>query len=313
MSQNGAFLLVVPQAKWLLEAGWALPSLREHRGALMLIQRGWVMLDAEGELRRITPVYVNSYNMPTYLGRIVLSLRENGFENIIVLDQASSNPDVSKLLLDLEVNNSARVRRMKVNRGPRYFFDALHYRKAGRHFIYTDPDIELPDPMPVNFLTRLIGLSNTYKIGKVGCALDISDSHLFDDLSVRQEASAVETTVIEHEQQYWLHMVEPDVYRADVDTTFALYNVRWFRIWHFMKALRVAGPWTIKHRPWYLDKRLPANELTFYKESAKFSSWFNSSNGGALFRETPVRFVINRVKAARWRYWQLKSSFTKRA
>ena len=41
-----------------------------------------------------------------------------------------------------------------------------------------------------------------------------------------------------------------------------------------ISGLRVAGPgFEVKHLPWYVDDPRPEDEIQFYKESAKFSSW----------------------------------------
>ncbi|MBJ6120898.1 hypothetical protein [Sphingomonas mollis] len=261
----------------------------------------------ECALRKTVPVYINNFNLPTYTRRLVDSLIANGFANIVIIDQASEGVATQCMLDEVERIHGCRVIRRRTNKGPRYFFDSLAYLFAEKVFFYTDPDIELPSPLPSDFVSRLLVLSKELKIGKVGCALDISDSHLFEELKVRQYDEPIAMGIAEYENRYWLTPVRPDVFDAKVDTTLALYNRRYFHLWHFFKAVRVAGEFTIKHRPWYKDKKMPANEAEYYAKICEYSSWLNTDlSGKNLFKSTPPVYLINKYKEARWRWWQIK-------
>ena len=254
-------------------------------------------MSQESKYRTSIPVYINSFNQPTYVSRIVKSFLSNGFGNIIVIDQASTGPLTIETLKTIEMDSRCKIIRMKKNKGPRYFFDSLQYVLSGRYFIYTDPDIELPDIMPDNFMCRLIELSHQYRIGKVGCALNISDSDLFNSTTVVQEHETVPLSIVDFESRYWKERVESDVYLAAIDTTLALYNTKYFRLWNFFNALRVAGSFTIRHRPWYKDQMIPEAEFTYYQKQCLYSSWLNKDqSGNSLFKETPAIFLINKAK-----------------
>ena len=61
------------------------------------------------------------------------------------------------------------------------------------------------------------------------------------------------------------------MYRADLDTTFALYDKAFFNSNRFMEAVRVAGHFTCRHLPWYREKELPEEEECFYRATQRFS------------------------------------------
>jgi hypothetical protein len=81
--------------------------------------------------------------------------------------------------------------------------------------------------------------------------------------------------VIEWEQQYWSDEIEAGVYRADVDTTFALY--RSAPDHHITRSLRTGRPYVARHLPWYLDPAsLPAEESYYRKRADPSVSTWNS-------------------------------------
>ncbi len=271
------------------------------------------MVFQEAALRANVPVYINTYNLPTYTDRLVKSLLAAGFGKIIVIDQASDSPEMKALLTRLETLPGCRVKRRRSNRGPRYFFDSLQFLTAGRWYFYTDPDVELPTHLPADFVTKMMDVSERLCIGKVGCALDLDDTEEpIDAMIAVQEGEKTAMSVVDFELRYWRDEIEPSVYRADVDTTFALYNAKYFRLWNFFAAVRMAGDFSIKHRPWYVDKRMPVEEAAFYADRCRYSSWLGGdTTGKSLFRLTPATYLIRQVKTARWRWWQLKGAMEK--
>lgn len=63
------------------------------------------------------------------------------------------------------------------------------------------------------------------------------------------------------------------IYRAAIDTTFALYNKKYLDIINFYLACRIAGRYTCKHIPWYVESGLSANEETTYGATTKWSHY----------------------------------------
>ena len=226
-------------------------------------------------LRRTVPIVINSFNQPTYLLRMVARLVANEFRNLWIIDQASTTQETQNALALLESSGRCQVFKLRENRGPHWFLGSELLDLAGSLFVYTDTDLDFPYPIPNDFLSRLVTLTDRYKVGKAGCALDLSDAHLFVDRVSQIEGR--DYTIREWEERFWTRALEPEVYAAIVDTTFALYNRGHFRKDEQLRAVRVAGAWTLKHLPWYRDKRVPADEWSAYEASTKHSHWFNSA------------------------------------
>ncbi|RYB02187.1 glycosyltransferase family A protein [Lichenibacterium ramalinae] len=235
----------------------------------------------EALLRRTVPVVVNSYNQPTYLLRMVARLIAADFRDIWIVDQASTTPETHQALALLESSSRCRIYRLRENAGPHWFFRSDLFRLVGSVFVYTDADLDFPHPFPPDFLSRLLVLTQRYKVGKAGCALDLSDADLFVERISNFQGR--DYTIAQWEERFWAQAVEPDVYPAILDTTFALYNKAHFQVGDsfarapFLQAVRVGGAWTAKHLPWYRDKRVPADEWAAYEASTKHSHWFNSA------------------------------------
>ena len=229
----------------------------------------------ESIFRSTIPIIVNSFNQPTYLLRMVARLVSQQFRNIWVIDQASTTSETRRALKLLETSSCCRIYYLQGNNGPHWFFGSELYKLAGDLFVYTDADLDLSEHLPSNFLTRLIQLTEKYQVGKAGCALALDDSHLFVDrvTSVRGQNFSIK----QWEERFYRDLVEPDVYRAIIDTTFALYNKNLFEHDNFLKAVRVSGAWTARHLPWYRDKRVPLDEWDAYEKSTKHSHWFNAA------------------------------------
>ncbi len=224
-------------------------------------------------MRRTVPVIINSFNQPTYLLRMVARLVAHDFRNIWVIDQASTTPETRQALALIESSGRCRLFTLRTNQGPHWFLSSELFDLAGTIFAYTDADLDFPNGFPPDFLTRLLSLTNKYKVGKAGCALDLSDANLFVDRvsTVRGR----DYTIKQWEERFWTQPLERDVYAAIVDTTFALYNKAHFRKDEQLRAVRIAGAWTARHLPWYRDKRVSTDEWSSYEESTRHSHWFN--------------------------------------
>src|SRR5690606_28311900 len=106
-------------------------------------------------------------------------------------------------------------------------------------------------------------------VSKVGPALRIDD---IPDFYKHKKQ------VIDWEKQFWQHALEPEVYEAAIDTTFALYKPGYprFHDLHgdFFKALRLGGKYTVRHGGWYVDNDNLTEEQVYYAKTANESnSW----------------------------------------
>jgi hypothetical protein len=138
----------------------------------------------------------------------------------------------------------------------------------------TDPDLQLNPEMPLNFTDHLLTLSDKYKIGKVGLAIDIADVNALRDDDYRIEST--DYKIWDWEAQFWQTEVEPNVFMAFIDTTFALYNKNYFDPLAPLNALRVGGSFTCQHMPWLKSFVLPEDELEFYRTTSMYSHYLSS-------------------------------------
>jgi glycosyltransferase involved in cell wall biosynthesis len=211
------------------------------------------------------PIIVNSFNQLTYLRIMVEQLTALGCENLMVLDQASSYPPLLDYLAELE--SSFPVVRLKENHGPHWLFTSGLSMTLPDFFIYTDPDIRFPADMPRSFIADMLRAADFLDATKVGLALDVSRPAEMKPAILT--IGGAEYTIASWEEQFWRDPVILDdlqLYRAPVDTTFAIYNRRAFdaqariyrrdRLFDCMdtpRSYRLAGRYTVD--PHALDDR----------------------------------------------------------
>ncbi len=256
-------------------------------------------MSGERRLRAELPVYVGSFNQPSYVRQMVETLRANGFGNLVIADNASTSPKTQALLAELEALSGLRVWHLGENIGPNKTVQRIKTSELGA-FVFTDPDLELPPTLPESFLEELHAVSRRYRSRKVGLALEIPGLDEARDLRFSHHEFG-EFTVQEWEQRFWEEELEPGIYRAMVDTTFFLWNpairIDPRRDYARLRALirprrfgrqlpcfrhidiRVARPgFVARHLPWYKDDRFPEDEREFYIRSAtRASTWLRDS------------------------------------
>jgi len=219
------------------------------------------------------PMIVFSFNNTAYLRSMIAQLRARNLSNITVIDNASHAPGMQEYLSELA--KETKVVRLSENIGPHYvFLCESAYRWLPDVFCLTDPDLSFGPDLPGNFLEELAELTERLKVGKAGFALDISDRDAMrDDMF---EINGGRYKIWEWEQQFWQQEIgktgggDP-IFRAPIDTTFALYNKRYFNREAFYDAVRVAGRFTCRHLPWYHDHGMPEDEAELYRATQKFS------------------------------------------
>lgn len=226
------------------------------------------------------PIIIPAFNNPTYLRNILVQLFALDLHNTIVIDNCSSAPEMQRSFF-----LAKNVVRLSKNRGPHYvFFEAREFDALPNIFCLTDPDLTFNRRLPNNFLNILVDLTEEFQIGKVGFALDISDQTVMRNDNFKHGETTCK--IWEWEEKYWTDQVgsilsgEP-IYRAPIDTTFAVYNKKYFNRDRFYEALRVAGRYTCKHLPWFNDNGLHEQESAYYALTQKCSVYFSSPQGVA--------------------------------
>lgn len=200
------------------------------------------------------PIVINNCNRLTYLKQLLDWLKANNYNNIYILDNASTYPP----LLEYYKNCPYKVIHLGANIGylalwKNEFFNTI----KNNYYVYTDPDVVPGKDCPGDLVFKLYEVLNQYnEIEKAGAALIIND--LPDHYTSKQEVIAVES-------KYWKKELEKDIYDAPVDTTFALYRPLAFGNAEECKAYRVGGKYSIHHLPWYEDTAHPTEENVYYK------------------------------------------------
>jgi FkbM family methyltransferase len=219
------------------------------------------------------PVFVPVFNNPTYAANMLRQLKDLGIRNIFFVDNASTYPGMAGFLD--RVSHETTVIRLPENKGPYdLVLSETNYACLPDIFCVTDPDLEFNKDMPRDFLFDLLNLTNKFELGKAGLALELADRHkMQEDKFLFGEHYF---HIWEWEGQFWQEPVDrladgSTVFKAKIDTTFALYNKKYFKREFFWDALRVAGPYTCRHLPWYKDTGLPDSEENHYRATQKFS------------------------------------------
>ncbi len=219
------------------------------------------------------PVYIPTFNNPSYAGHMLRQLKEWRIRNVVIVDNASSSPEMLDFLNGAQ--GDAKVVFLPDNRGPQdVILSDANFPLLPDVFCVTDPDLEFNEAMPQDFLYQLLMLTHEHAVGKAGLALNLADRHLMQD--GRFPFGGRHYQIWEWESQFWTQPAAPladgsAVFRANIDTTFALYNKQFFRRETFYDAVRVAGRYTCRHLPWYRDTGIPASEEGFYKATQKHS------------------------------------------
>ncbi len=217
-----------------------------------------------GRTPKDTPVIINNFNRLDFLRQLLAWLEKAGMKRIFVIDNASTYPP----LLEFYKTSKYPVFILDENVGHRAFWHtnfALLFKN--QHYVLTDPDVVPVEECPLNAIEYFYKLLDKYpKITKVGFGLKVDD--LPDYYSRKME-------VIAWEEQWWKNEIEPGVFKANIDTTFALYKPK---TWHQQpgKTLRTGPPFWLRHLPWYINEENLSNEEIFFRRTAsKISSWLD--------------------------------------
>src|SRR5208337_4311098 len=146
------------------------------------------------------PVIIPTFNNVTYARNMVQQLHDRKINNIAIIDNGSTYGPMLEFLSSPGVG--VKVFFGKKNLGPRHIFlDDLCLTLLPTYFCLTDPDLGLNSDMPSTFLQELVEMTDAFKVGKAGLALQIDDR-----ASLRQEQFLIagrHYKIWEWEQQFW--------------------------------------------------------------------------------------------------------------
>lgn len=210
------------------------------------------------------PIFINCRDRVTPLRALVRWLERAGCTRIHLVDNNSTYPP----LLDFYASTPHTVIRLGRNQGHRAIWEcgAVEEHAAGEYYVATDPDIVPVDECPPDALDRFRALLDGHPDrAKVGFGLVIDDlpSHYRFTRQVQV-----------WEGQFWAAEVEPGVYDAPIDTTFALHRPGTAFtapgvLPNHARSLRTGYPYVARHTAWYVDSRRPDAEERYYREHAR--------------------------------------------
>ncbi len=229
----------------------------------------WTCWD-EARLRAEVPVFINSFEQPTYVRDSVAWFHRHGFGNITIFDQGSVSDELRGYFGSAEFARCARLWDFRKNIGPRRAVRrCVALNGIEQPMIFTDPDLELPEPPCAEFMIKMVTLARRYDVVKIGPALDIFDAERIDlDMDIGNGF-----TVARYYRRFFQNEVEPDTYLNGIDTTFFLYVPRAqprsediLSSQPRIPAIRLAGKGFLAgHRPWMFDTGMGEAETAFYR------------------------------------------------
>lgn len=225
------------------------------------------------------PVLIVCFNNATYLLNMIKQLNDR---NIIplVIDNNSTDQYTIDTLAKLN-NQQAIIVRCSKNLGHLVGFLEPIYELLPETFAYTDPDLQFNSGLPPDFLIQLAKVAELYECYKAGMALDIFNSGEIRNICFSMKKKypfkyKKTNDVLNWEKQFWKMPLKHEfleVYAAIVDTTFAVYQKRFFN-GELLKGVRVAGSYTAVHLPWFEHLDITSvNDRMVYANSTQCSAW----------------------------------------
>lgn len=223
-----------------------------------------------------TPVFIICRDRVDSLRLLLRWFKRVGMQNITLIDNDSLYPPLVKLFED----TSYQVIHTQENIGHTVPWTGGIIKTLVRDkpYILTDPDVIPIAECPMDVVKYIYELHLKYfEFQKIGLGLKIDD--LPKHYSLRD-------SVITWEKQFWKHEIEPRVYEAAVDTTFALYKP--FTHQYFIHtSIRTGEPYTARHMPWYADSSHLTKEDVFYRQraSGNITTWNSDELGDRYHKE----------------------------
>lgn len=208
------------------------------------------------------PIIINNYNRLTFLKKLIFSLEIRGYKNIFIIDNNSTYPP----LLEYYNRCPYKIFKLDSNVGHKALWetDIYNYFKKS-YYVYTDSDMQIDECCPKDFMSFFLQVLRKHPfVQKVGFGIRIDD--LPECFNLKEE-------VIKHEKQFWRNRKSSHLYRAKIDTTFALYRpyCKGGTSSNYL-TYRTGKPYIIKHLPWYIDSSNLSNEELYYLNTIETST-----------------------------------------
>lgn len=220
------------------------------------------------------PIIIINFNQLHYLRLLIGRLQTMRYSNLIIVDNNSTYEPLFNYYKSIETD--VTIHKLKTNNGHLSFWKQpdLVKKYTKGYYVVTDPDILLIDDCPSDFMSTFIRLlDRAYDRTKVGFSLKI------DDLP---NTNPKKKSIEEWESQFWKTKIHPLAFKAEIDTTFALYRPGYkYKLKDFTKAWRTDYPLQAIHGGWYINPTNLTKEQAYYQKTANSSaSWLIDEEGG---------------------------------
>jgi glycosyltransferase involved in cell wall biosynthesis len=211
------------------------------------------------------PIIINNFNRLTTLKLLIDALVERGYNNIHIIDNASTYAPLLKYYETLPF----AIHFLKENLGYKALWKSGLSKTLCRDFyVYTDSDVVPVEECPKEFIEFFLSQLRKHPFArKIGFSLKIDD--IPDCYNLKKK-------VLEFESKYYSNpTADGKLVRAPIDTTFALYRpfVGLSRS-RSVEAYRTAFPYQARHLPWYNDStNLSEEEIYYIKSCRKVTEW----------------------------------------
>lgn len=213
------------------------------------------------------PIIINNFNRVASLKLLIARLEKAGCTNIHILDNDSTYPP----LLEYYKTCPYHVHYLGANLGFKALWKSpLCKEFCNDYYVYTDSDVVPDESCPDDFMQKFLDVLKKHPLArKVGFSLhidDLPDCYEFKD------------KVLAKESPYFDKFIEQEgIYRAPIDTTFALYRPRvGLSRSRFVEAYRTASPYQAHHLPWYSNTTQPTDEDLYYARSTTHATDWTS-------------------------------------
>lgn len=237
------------------------------------------------------PIFIISYNRKADLEKLLNRLLQDGYKNLNIVDNHSSDESLVSYLDELErkSNKCIKIHRLSKNWGHKviwkcHLFDDI---LENGYYVVTDPDIIPIDECPNDYVKKFYEILQKYpQKTKVGFALKI------DDLP---ESYVYKYDIIRFESFYWEKHLPYDfiIYDAPIDTTFALYKPgKMKEKEEFYSGIRTGDKYQARHLGWYET----INKTKYYDDINNLSSTSMSSSAMEDFQIIVIQQLLSRQR-----------------
>lgn len=225
------------------------------------------------------PIFIISWNRTETLKCCLERYVRDGYTNIIIVDNASTNPAHIEYLKSL----SCKVVFLKKNYGARGFWECGLFDEIieNHYYVVTDPDILPVEQCPSNYIEEFYEILQAHPDKrKVGFALKIDD--LPEEYPYKYQIMGYESIYYDKR----IHWKFP-AYDAPIDTTFALYRPG-KKDRYFYDGIRTGYPYMAYHLGWYPDK---FSQREYFRNKNNNSSSAMSDKSMQIYRRLAVAYL----------------------